>query len=141
MDPSSTEAALVPIAPHAIPHPSTSLTSGPSLLQDHLQPHHCQGYSSKRWWRPLSLSNSSGDCIGVWWRDSSYAWTVYKVERPRFLDSALALATSSRANHQLASLLNDTFAKLVETGLTGEQIFERYRLTLKDRDALAGVTP
>ena len=63
---------------------------------------------------------------------------MYKVERPRFLDSVLAFATASRANHQLASLLDDTFAKLVETGLTGEQIFERYRLTLKDRDALAG---
>ena len=70
------------------------------------------------------------------WRH--YARIVYKVERPRFLDSALTFATTSRANHQLASLFDDTFAKLVETRLTSEQIFGWYWLTLKDRDVLAG---
>ena len=67
-----------------------------------------------------------------------YARTVYKVERPRFLDSALAFATAAKANYELASKFDDAFAKLMETRLTGEQIFERYRSTLKDRDALAG---
>lgn len=67
-----------------------------------------------------------------------YARTVYKVERPRFLESAVAFATAAKANYELTSLFDDVFAKLVETRLTGEQIFERYRSTLKDRDALAG---
>lgn len=66
-----------------------------------------------------------------------YARAVYRVVHPRFLDSALAFATASRANHQLATLFEDALAKLVETRLIGEQIFVRYRLTLKDKDALA----
>ena len=67
-----------------------------------------------------------------------YARTVYRVERPRFLDSTLAFATAAKANHELSSKFDDAFAKLMEMRLTGVQIFERYRSTLKDRDALAG---
>ena len=67
-----------------------------------------------------------------------YARAVYKVERPRLLDSALASARAAKANYELTSTFDDAFAKLIETRLTGEQIFGRYRLALKDRDALAG---
>ena len=67
-----------------------------------------------------------------------YARTVYKVEHPCFLNSVLAFAIAARANQELTSMFDDAFAKLMETRLTGEQIFERYWSTLKDRDALAG---
>ena len=67
-----------------------------------------------------------------------YARSVYKVERPYFLDSSLVFAATARANHQLTALFDDLFAKLVETRLIREQICEHYWSTLKDRDALAG---
>lgn len=63
---------------------------------------------------------------------------MFKVEHPCFIDASLALATFVRANHQMIALFDDAFAKLIETRLTREQIFERYRSTLKNRDALAG---
>lgn len=49
-----------------------------------------------------------------------YARVVYKTECPQFLDSALAFATAVKANQGLASVYDDTFAKLVQTRLTGE---------------------
>lgn len=64
---------------------------------------------------------------------------MWKIEHLHFADTSLTLATTVWGNHGLAACFEDTFAKLVEGRLTGEQIFELYRSTLKDKDALAGV--
>lgn len=75
------------------------------------------------------------DEVAKW---NHYAQTGFKVERPRFMDTSLALAAIARTNHQLSARLDDAIAMLIESKLSWEKIFDQYQSTLEDRDALTG---
>lgn len=62
---------------------------------------------------------------------------VWRLEHPRLANATVAFIEAVKLNHQLSSRVDDVFAKLGSIRLDNDEVFGRYKDTLRANDDLA----